>query len=117
MADPKSPKPEEWETATKLIRGGINRSQFGETAEALYLTQGFVYETAEQADARFAGDQPGYVYSRYANPPCRMFEERLALLEGAETCRTAASGMAAVAMGIQGLVKAGDHVIAGRALL
>ena len=114
MAD--TTKPEDWETATKLIRGGINRSQFGETAEALYLTQGFVYETAEQADARFAGNEPGYVYSRYANPTCRMFEERLALLEGAETCRTAASGMAAVAMSIQGLVKAGDHVIAGRAL-
>ena len=114
MAD--ATKPEDWETATKLIRGGINRSQFGETAEALYLTQGFVYETAEQADARFAGNEPGYVYSRYANPTCRMFEERLALLEGAETCRTAASGMAAVAMSIQGLVKAGDHVIAGRAL-
>jgi O-succinylhomoserine sulfhydrylase len=108
--------PKTWETATKLIRGGINRSMFGETAEALYLTQGFVYDTAEQADARFAGDEPGFVYSRYANPTCRMFEERLALLEGAETCRSAASGMAAVAMAIQGLVKAGDHMIAGRAL-
>jgi len=108
--------PKDWETATKLIRGGITRSQFGETAEALYLTQGFVYETAEQADARFAGDEPGYVYSRYANPTTRMFEERLALLEGAETCRTAASGMAAVAMAIQGLLKAGDHMVAGRAL-
>jgi O-succinylhomoserine sulfhydrylase len=114
MADATDPK--HWETATKLIRGGINRSAFGETAEALYLTQGFVYESAEQADARFAGDQPGYVYSRYANPTCRMFEERLALLEGAETCRTAASGMAAVGMAVQGLVKAGDHMIAGRAL-
>ena len=114
MADPTDPK--DWETATKLIRGGINRSAFGETAEALYLTQGFVYDTAEQADARFAGNEPGYVYSRYANPTCRMFEERLALLEGAETCRTAASGMAAVAMSIQGLVKGGDHIIAGRAL-
>ena len=108
--------PKDWETATKLIRGGIHRSMFGETAEALYLTQGFVYDTAEQADARFAGDEPGFVYSRYANPTCRMFEERLALLEGAETCRTTASGMAAVAMAIQGLVKSGDHVIAGRAL-
>ena len=116
MADPKATKPEDWETATKLIRGGIHRSEYGETAEALYLTQGFVYETAEQADARFAGNEPGYVYSRYANPTNRMFEERLALLEGAETCRSAASGMAAVAMAIQGLVKAGDHVIAGRAL-
>src|ERR1700761_9249294 len=119
MADPNKPSdpdPGQWETATKLIRGGLNRSAFGETAEALYLTQGFVYETAEQADARFAGDEPGYVYSRYANPTCRMFEERLALLEGAETCRTAASGMAAGAMSIQGLLKAGDHMVAGRAL-
>jgi O-succinylhomoserine sulfhydrylase len=121
MADPKTTKPEatnpqDWETATKLIRGGIHRSTYGETAEALYLTQGFVYETAEQADARFSGEQPGYVYSRYANPTNRMFEERLALLEGAETCRTAASGMAAVAMAVQGLLKAGDHVIAGRAM-
>ena len=117
MANSKEPTdPSTWETATKLIRGGINRSMFGETAEALYLTQGFVYDTAEQADARFAGDEPGFVYSRYANPTCRMFEERLALLEGAETCRSAASGMAAVAMAVQGLVKAGDHMIAGRAL-
>ncbi|HUO21205.1 MAG TPA: O-succinylhomoserine sulfhydrylase [Caulobacteraceae bacterium] len=120
MADPSEPPkpsdPSQWETATKLVRGGLNRSPFGETAEALYLTQGFVYDTAEQADARFAGDQPGFVYSRYANPTNRMFEERLALLEGAETCRSAASGMAAVGMAIQGLVKAGDHVVAGRAL-
>jgi O-succinylhomoserine sulfhydrylase len=117
MAEPNHPTdPQDWETATKLIRGGLNRSKFGETAEALYLTQGFVYDSAEQADARFAGDEPGFVYSRYANPTTRMFEERLALLEGAEACRTAASGMAAVAMSIQGLVQAGDHVIAGRAL-
>jgi O-succinylhomoserine sulfhydrylase len=117
MADPSSPSdPNAWETATKLVRGGLNRSPFGETAEALYLTQGYVYDTAEQADARFAGDEPGFVYSRYANPTNRMFEERLALLEGAETCRSTASGMAAVGMAIQGLVKAGDHVVAGRAL-
>jgi O-succinylhomoserine sulfhydrylase len=116
MSDDGAQDPNTWETATKLIRGGISRSMFGETAEALYLTQGFVYDTAEQADARFAGDEPGFVYSRYANPTCRMFEERLALLEGAETCRSAASGMAAVAMGMQGLLKAGDHMVAGRAL-
>jgi len=117
MAEPPDvTDPHDWEVATKLVRGGLNRSAFGETSEAIYLTQGFVYDTAEQADARFAGDEPGFVYSRYANPTTRMFEERLALLEGAETCRTAASGMAAVAMSIQGLVKAGDHVVAGRAL-
>src|SRR3569833_286982 len=104
MAD--TPKPEDWETATKLIRGGIHRSPYGETAEALYLTQGFVYDSAEQADARFAGSEPGFVYSRYANPTCRMFEERLALLECAETCRSAASVMAAVAMSFQVLAMA-----------
>ena len=116
MTDKNTPKPEDWETATKLVRGGLNRSPFGETAEALYLTQSYVYDSAEQADARFAGEEPGYIYSRYANPTVRMFEERLALLEGAETCRATASGMAAVAMSIQGLVKGGDHIVAGRAL-
>ena len=117
MAYPSDPSdPRQWEVATKLVRGGLNRSPFGETAEAIFLTQGYVYDSAEQADARFAGDEPGFVYSRYANPTNRMFEERLALLEGAEACRSTASGMAAVAMAIQGLVKAGDHVVAGRAL-
>ncbi|HVY33243.1 MAG TPA: O-succinylhomoserine sulfhydrylase [Caulobacteraceae bacterium] len=117
MTDPSDPiDPSQWEVATRLVRGGLSRSPFGETAEALYLTQGYVYDSAEQADARFAGDEPGFVYSRYANPTTRMFEERLALLEGAEACRSTASGMAAVAMAIQGLVKAGDHVVAGRAL-
>jgi O-succinylhomoserine sulfhydrylase len=117
MAEPSDPTdPRDWDVATKLVRGGLNRSPFGETSEAIYLTQGYVYDSAEQADARFAGDEPGFVYSRYANPTTRMFEERLALLEGAEACRSTASGMAAVAMAIQGLVKAGDHVVAGRAL-
>src|SRR6201996_2938471 len=117
MADnTKGESPETWENATRLVRGGSMRSGFGETAEALYLTQSFVYDSAQGADARFAGDEPGFVYSRYANPTTKMFEDRLALLEGAEACRTAASGMAAVAMAIQGLVKAGDHVVAGRAL-
>ncbi len=112
----KKTDPRDWQTETKLVRGGLNRSAFGETAEAIYLTQGYVYDSAEQADARFAGDDPGFVYSRYANPTVKMFEDRLALLEGAEACRATASGMAAVAMGIQGLVKAGDHIVAGRAL-
>jgi O-succinylhomoserine sulfhydrylase len=117
MADPSKPSdPSQWEVATKLVRGGLNRSPFGETSEAIYLTQGYVYDTAEQADARFAGDEPGFVYSRYANPTTKMFEDKLALLEGAEACRATASGMAAVGMAIQGLVKAGDHVVAGRAL-
>ena len=108
--------PDEWETATQLIRGGLARSPYGETAEALYLTQSFVYETAESADARFAGDEPGFVYSRYANPTTKMFEDKLALIEGAEACRSMASGMAAVATALTNLVKAGDHVVAARAL-
>ncbi len=108
--------PDDWEPATKLIRGGLNRSGFGEMAEALYLTQSYVYDTAEAADARFAGDEPGFVYTRYGNPTTQMFEDRLALLEGAESCRAFASGMAAIHMAIMGLVKAGDHIVAGRAL-
>ena len=108
--------PKTWQPATKLIRGGLNRSQFGETSEPIYLTQSFVYESAGAADARFAGDDPGFVYSRYANPTTQMFEERLALLEGAEFCRAVASGMAAVHTALIGLLKAGDHLVAGRAL-
>ncbi len=108
--------PNDWDPATKLIRGGISRSQFGETAEALYLTQSFVYDSAADADARFSGDNPGYIYSRYANPTTTMFEERLALLEGAEYCRALASGMAAVHVALTGLLRAGDHLVAGRAL-
>ena len=108
--------PKDWRPATKLIRGGLNRSPFGETSEPIYLTQSFVYESAGAADARFAGDDPGFVYSRYANPTTQMFEERLALLEGAEFCRAVASGMAAVHTALTGLLKAGDHLVAGRAL-
>ncbi|MDR3511891.1 MAG: O-succinylhomoserine sulfhydrylase [Caulobacteraceae bacterium] len=114
--DSEGEKPETWENATRLVRGGTMRSEFGETAEALYLTQSFVYESAEKADARFAGDEPGFVYSRYANPTVKMFEDRLALLEGAEACRSQASGMAAVHLALMGLVRAGDHIVAGRAL-
>ena len=92
------------------------RSAHNETAEALYLTQSFVYDTAESADARFSGAEPGFVYSRYGNPTVQMFEDRLALVEGAEACRATASGMAAVYLALTGLLRAGDHVVAGRAL-
>jgi O-succinylhomoserine sulfhydrylase len=109
-------RPETWENATRLVRGGTMRSPFGETAEAMYLTQSFVYGSAEQADARFAGEDAGFVYSRYANPTVKMFEDRLALLEGAEGCRAQASGMAAIHLALMGLVRAGDHIVAGRAL-
>ena len=108
--------PRDWEVATRLVRGGTMRSQYGETAEALYLTQSFIYDTAEAADARFAGSDPGFIYTRYGNPTVQMFEHRLALLEGAEGCRTAASGMAAVHLALTGLLRAGDHVVAGKAL-
>jgi O-succinylhomoserine sulfhydrylase len=106
----------DWEIPTRLVRGGTMRSGFGETAEALYLTQSFVYDTAEAADARFAGNDPGYIYSRYGNPTVAMFEQRLALVEGAEACRATASGMAAVHLALTGLLRAGDHVVAGKAL-
>src|SRR5450432_2043386 len=108
--------PRDWDIATRLVRGGLARSNLGETAEALYLTQSFVYESAEGADARFAGADPGFVYSRYGNPTVQMFEERLALAEGAEYCRATASGMAAVHLALTGLLSAGDHVVAGKAL-
>lgn len=108
--------PNSWETATRLIRGGLARSPHGETSEPIYLTQSFVYDTAESADARFAGTEPGYVYARYGNPTVKMFEDRLALLEGAQACRATASGMAAVHMAISGLVHAGDHIISSKAL-
>ncbi|MDQ2859497.1 MAG: O-succinylhomoserine sulfhydrylase [Pseudomonadota bacterium] len=108
--------PRDWDIATRLVRGGLARSNFGETAEALYLTQSFVYDSAEGADARFAGTDPGFVYSRYGNPTVQMFEDRLALAEGAEFCRATASGMAAVHLALTGLLRAGDHVVAGKAL-
>jgi len=108
--------PKTWRLQTRLARGGLNRSPFGETAEALYLTQGYVYDSAQSAEARFKGEQEGFVYSRYANPTNKMFEDRLALLEGAEACRSTASGMGAVHLAMMGLLKAGDHVVAGRAL-
>ena len=111
-----SEDPHAWETATRLIRGGTMRTAFNETSEALLLTQSFVYETAERAVARFNGEEPGYVYSRFANPTVQMFEDRLALLEGAQSCRAQTSGMAAVHAALMGLLRAGDHLVAGRAL-
>ncbi|MGZ5385424.1 MAG: PLP-dependent transferase, partial [Acidimicrobiia bacterium] len=81
-----------WRPKTNQVRGGLERSPFGETAEALYLTSGYVYETAEAAAATFRGDLDGYIYSRYGNPTVSLFEERLRLLDGAEACRATASG-------------------------
>lgn len=108
--------PEAWGEATKLVRGGLERSQFGETSEALFLNSGFVYPDAETAAARFAGDDDGFVYSRYGNPTVSMFEERLRLLEGAEACYGTASGMAAVFTSLACQLTAGDHIVASRAL-
>ncbi|MBX9464032.1 MAG: O-succinylhomoserine sulfhydrylase [Aquamicrobium sp.] len=105
-----------WKPATALVHGGTLRSAFGETSEALYLTQGFVYDSAEAAEARFKGEEPGFIYSRYANPTVDMFEKRMCELEGAEDARATASGMAAVSAALLCSVKAGDHVVAARAL-
>jgi O-succinylhomoserine sulfhydrylase len=101
---------------TRLVHAGTLRSQFGEMSEALFLTQGYIYPSAEECEARFAGKTPGYVYSRYSNPTLTMFEQRMAALEGAEAARSTATGMAAVTTALMGLVKAGDHVVAAKAL-
>ena len=105
-----------WRPATRLVHGGTLRSPYGETSEAIYLTQGFVYETSEAAEARFKGETDGYIYARYGSPTNDMFEKRMCLLEGAEDARAMASGMAAVAAAVLCQVKAGDHIVAARAL-
>jgi O-succinylhomoserine sulfhydrylase len=101
---------------TRLVHGGTMRSGFGEMSEALFLTQGFSYDTMEAAEARFKGEAPGFIYSRFSNPTVAMFEKRMALLEGAEAARATASGMAAVTATMLGLTRAGDHVVAAKAL-
>jgi O-succinylhomoserine sulfhydrylase len=101
---------------TKLVRGGTLRSNFGETSEAIFLNSGFCYNEAETAEKRFNGEEPGYVYSRYLNPSLKMLEDRLALLEEAESACVMASGMAAVFASIMCQIKAGDHFIASKVL-
>ncbi|MDO8882835.1 MAG: O-succinylhomoserine sulfhydrylase [Pseudotabrizicola sp.] len=108
---------ETWKTRTKLVHEGSRRSQYGEMAEAIFLTQGFVYPTAEAAEARFV--QAGadeFIYARYGNPTTRMFEERIAALEGTEDAFATASGMAAVSGALTAMLRAGDHVVSARAL-
>jgi O-succinylhomoserine sulfhydrylase len=105
-----------WRPATRLVHEGILRSQFGETSEAIFLNSGYVYKSAEQAEARFKGDEEGFVYSRYANPTVAMFEARMCALEGAPAARGTASGMAAVAASLLCHLRAGDHVVSARAL-
>ena len=102
--------------ATQLVHGGVARTSFGETAEALFLTSGYVYDSAEQAEATFAGTASHYQYSRIANPTVTMLEDRLAAIEGAEACRATATGMAAVHAALLSHVKTGDRVVASRAL-
>lgn len=106
----------DWALATKLVREGTMRSQFGETSEAMFLTSGYAYDSAEQAAARMSGDEEGYVYSRYGNPTNQMLAERLAALEGAETCRVTASGMGAISSAMIAPCSTGDRVVAASAL-
>jgi O-succinylhomoserine sulfhydrylase len=105
-----------WRPATRLVHEGTLRSQFGETSEAIFLNSGYVYNSAEQAERRFKGDEEGFVYSRYSNPTVAMFETRMCALEGAEAARGTASGMAAVTASLFCFLKAGDHVASARAL-
>ncbi len=107
---------DDWQPDTLAVRAGLDRSGFEETAEALYLTSGFVYETAEEAEASFTGEIDRFVYSRYGNPTVAVFEERLRALEGAEACYATGSGMGAVFTALAALLGAGDRVVASRGL-
>ena len=110
-------KKNSWNTRTKLIHDGVRRSQYGEVSEAIFLTQGFVYETAEDAEQRFVeAGADEFIYARYGNPTTRMFEDRMAMIEGYEDAFATASGMAAVNGALMALLKAGDHVVSSRAL-
>ena len=109
-------KTSDYRPQTQLVRAGLNRSQFRETSEALYLNSGFVFESAGQAEAAFKGENDSYIYSRYGNPTVSVFEERLAALEGADMCRATATGMAAVFSSIACQLNAGERVVASRAL-
>lgn len=109
-------KQQNWGDFTKLVHGGMLRSDFGETAEALFLTSGFVYNSAESAEARFKGDEEGFVYSRFLNPTIKMFEERMKLIEGADDGRATATGMAAVTASLLCYLSHGDHLVSAKAL-
>ncbi len=102
--------------ATRLVRGGTTRTEYGEVSEAIFMNSGFCYDSAEVAESRFNGEAPGYVYSRYLNPSLAMLEEKLALLEGAEQACVMGSGMAAVHASMMSFLKTGDHVVANRVL-
>jgi O-succinylhomoserine sulfhydrylase len=108
--------PGKWRKRTIGVRGATMRSAFQETSEALFLTSGYAYENAEEAEARFKGEIGGYQYSRYANPTVTMFEERMAMLEGAEVAQATATGMAAVSSALLSALNAGDHIVAAKAM-
>src|SRR6201746_496679 len=108
--------PARYRPEARLVHSGTLRSQFGETSEALFLTQGFVYDSAEQCEARFKGEDPGYLYSRFSNPNVTMFARTMVELQGAEAARATATGMAAVTTAILAPLKAGDHVVAAKAM-
>ncbi len=108
--------PESWRPQTRLVRGGTRRTDFGETSEAMFLTSGYVYDRAEDAEAAFKGENDRFIYSRYANPTVMMFEERVRLLEGAEGVKSTATGQAAVFASLMSQLQAGDRVVASRAL-
>src|SRR5258707_12825671 len=101
---------------TRLVHSGALRSEFGETSEAMFLTQGFIYDSDEQCEARFKGEDPGFLYSRFSNPNVSMFERRMIELEGAQAARATATGMAAVTTAVLAPLKAGDHVVAAKAM-
>ncbi len=109
-------KAKSYRPETHLVHTGTLRSQFGETSEAIFLTQGYVYDSALTAERRFTNEEPGYQYSRFSNPTVTMFEERMCALEGAEAARATATGMAAVNTALMGQVRAGDHVVASKQL-
>src|SRR5258708_34647111 len=108
-------KPGNWKKRTLAVRAGLMRTPFQETSEALFLTSGYAYEEAEEAEARFKGEIGGYQYSRFGNPTVSMFEERMALLEGAPVGRATATGMAAVSAGLPSCPWAGDHIVGAQA--
>src|ERR1700741_2288763 len=100
-----------WRPATQAVRGGTARSEWGETSEAIFVTSGYAYDCAEDAAARFAGEQQGMTYSRLQNPTVEMLEQRIALIEGAEACRATATGMAAMTAAMLCQLSQGDHVV------
>ena len=116
MTDKKNKNYKNYRKQTQMVRGGLWRSQHGETSEAIFMNSGYVFDSAEEAKARFAGESEGYLYSRYGNPTITMFEERLALNDEAEACFATASGMAAVFASFMSYLKSGDHIVSSRSL-